>query len=42
MYLKPNQDNWVTADEKAEDALGYYLMEVDKTLTVENWSIVTD
>ena len=42
VYLDPNQDGKVTAEEKAEDALGYYLVkvDVDKTLTVEDWSIV--
>ena len=42
VYLDVNNDGWVSAAEKAEDALGYYCIEVevDKTLTVEDWSIV--
>lgn len=42
VYLDANNDGWVSAAEKAEDALGYYCIEVkvDKTLTVEDWSIV--
>lgn len=42
VYFDLDQDGWVSADEKAEDAIGYYLVEidVDKTLSVEDWSIV--
>lgn len=42
VYFDVDQDGWVSAAEKAEDAIGYYCIEVDvdKTLSVEDWSIV--
>ena len=44
VYLDTNKDNWVTTAEKTENAIGCYLLEVDvnKTLTIEDWDMVTD
>lgn len=44
IYFDTNQDNWVTTKEKTEDAIGYYCIgvEINKTITIEDWSIVTN
>lgn len=43
VYIDTNDDGWVTTEEKTIDAIGYYyvIVDVDKTITVEDWSIVT-
>ncbi|MBO5098050.1 MAG: hypothetical protein J6B96_07030 [Agathobacter sp.] len=42
VYLDTNDDGWVSKEEKTVNALGYYCIEVnvDKTLKVDDWSIV--
>ena len=43
VYFDSDLDGKVTTAEKTDEAVGYYLVkvEIDKTISVEDWSIVT-
>ena len=42
IYLDPNNDGKVTAEEKTSGSVGYYIVKVpvDKTITIDNWDMV--